>query len=78
MCRQVTVGLRHAALVTHSGEVYTWGNGAGGKLGLGHAVDACAPQRVHTLWGQRIKSIVAGGKALITLHLLSGRFILPE
>ncbi|BDA49523.1 probable E3 ubiquitin-protein ligase HERC2 at N-terminal half [Coccomyxa sp. Obi] len=57
---QVAVGLRHAALVTRSGEAYTWGSGAGGRLGLGHAVDACAPQRVHTLWGQRIESITAG------------------
>ncbi len=64
MCRQVAVGLRHAALVTRSGEVYTWGNGAGGKLGLGHATDACAPQRVDTLWGQRIRSVVASGEAL--------------
>ncbi len=53
--------MRLAALVTRSGEAYTWGSGAGGRLGLGHAVDACAPQRVHTLWGLRINSITAGG-----------------
>ncbi|CAL8464600.1 g4135 [Coccomyxa elongata] len=57
---QVAVGVRHAALVTRSGEAYTWGSGAGGRLGLGHSVDACAPQRLHTLWGLRIKSITAG------------------
>lgn len=55
------MGLRHAALVTRSGEAYTWGDGASGKLGLGHAVGACSPQRVHMLWGQHIKSIIAGG-----------------
>jgi alpha-tubulin suppressor-like RCC1 family protein len=60
---QVTVGLRHAALLTRSGEAYTWGSGSGGKLGLGHSVDACSPQRVHTLWGQRVRSIVAGGQS---------------
>ena len=58
---QVAVGLRHAALVTRSGEVYAWGDGAGGKLGLGHAADVPCPQRVHTLWGQPVKHIAAGG-----------------
>ena len=50
-------------LVTRGGELFTWGSGQGGKLGLGHTMDACAPQRVHTLWGQSIKHVAAGGTA---------------
>ena len=55
------MGLRHAALMTQGGEVYAWGDGAGGKLGLGHAMDVASPQRVHTLWGQPVKHIAASG-----------------
>lgn len=59
---QVSVGARHAALVTRSGEVYAWGDSTGGKLGLGHALEgAAAPQRVHTLWGQPVKHLACSG-----------------
>ena len=30
------VGRKHAAVVTATGACYTWGEGRGGKLGLGH------------------------------------------
>ena len=58
---QVAVSLRHAALVTHRGEMYTWGHGAGGKLGLGNHQNADAPQRVYTLWGKSVKRVSCGG-----------------
>ena len=51
-------------LVTRGGELFTWGSGHGGKLGLGHMMDAHSPQRVHTLWGQSIKHVAAGGTDL--------------
>jgi hypothetical protein len=39
-------GAQHAALLTRGGEVYTWGSGAGGKLGHGTSAGAAAPQQV--------------------------------
>jgi hypothetical protein len=39
-------GRRHGALVTAAGALYTFGEGRGGKLGLGHSGDAPAPARV--------------------------------
>ncbi len=60
-CAQASVGRQHAVLVTRGGELFTWGSGHGGKLGLGHMMDAPSPQRVHTLWGQSIKHVAAGG-----------------
>lgn len=51
-------------LVTRGGELFTWGSGHSGKLGLGHMMDAHSPQRVHTLWGQSIKHVAAGGRGL--------------
>ena len=55
------MGRQHAVLVTRGGELFTWGSGQGGKLGLGHMMDARSPQRVNTLWGQSIKHVAAGG-----------------
>ena len=54
--------MHHAALLTHGGELYTWGSGAGGKLGHGNNQDAASPQRVHTLWGKSVQCIECGGE----------------
>ncbi len=59
---QVAVGATHAGLLTKGGEMYTWGDGAGGKLVLGHLVAAAVPQRVHTLWGQPVRHIAVSGE----------------
>ena len=45
------------------------GEGAGGKLGQGHAVDSLTPQAVHTLWGRPVAHVAAGGESAC-----SGRF----
>lgn len=70
---QVAVGVRHAALVTRSGEVYAWGDSAGGRLGLGRALEGSAPpQRVHMLWGQPVKRLACSGAPLrLSFCLLS-------
>ncbi len=51
------MGLRHAALVTYTGDLYTWGEGRGGKLGHGHQADVMQPTRVVGLWGRRVTSV---------------------
>ena len=48
-------------MLTSGGEVYAWGCGNGGRLGLGHSLDAYAPQRLHTLWEQPVKHLAACG-----------------
>ena len=58
---QVAAGPAHAVMLTMGGEVYAWGNGGGGRLGLGHANDAPTPERIHTLWGQPVKHLAACG-----------------
>ncbi len=69
--RQVAVSLRHAALVTHRGEMYTWGHGTGGKLGLGNHQNADSPQRVYTLWGKSVKRVSCGGQPCTALPCLA-------
>lgn len=44
--------------------MYTWGDGSGGKLGLGHHDEAESPQRLHTLWGQPVRHIAVSGAEL--------------
>ncbi len=61
------MSLRHAALVTHRGEMYTWGHGTGAKLGLGNHQNADSPQRVYTLWGKSVKRVSCGGHFSTTI-----------
>ncbi|KAF3783410.1 putative E3 ubiquitin-protein ligase [Nymphaea thermarum] len=42
----VSCGGRHAALVTRQGEVFTWGEESGGRLGHGVGMDSSQPQLV--------------------------------
>lgn len=42
----IALGRRHAAIISASGALYVLGEGKGGKLGLGHGIDAPAPTRV--------------------------------
>ena len=57
------MGQSHAALLTHGGELYTWGSGVGARLGHGHAAAAPTPQRVHTLWGAAAAAVKCGDSA---------------
>lgn len=43
---QVTCGWNHSMCLTSTGEVYAWGNGSDGKLGLGDELDRSTPSLV--------------------------------
>ncbi|OIV89613.1 hypothetical protein TanjilG_15808 [Lupinus angustifolius] len=43
---QIACGVRHIAVVTRQGEVFTWGEESGGRLGHGTDRDFCSPQLV--------------------------------
>ncbi|KAJ0976529.1 hypothetical protein J5N97_012003 [Dioscorea zingiberensis] len=45
----VACGVRHAALVTRQGEVFTWGEESGGRLGHGAGTDVIRPRLVEYL-----------------------------
>ena len=42
----VSCGNEHVVVVGGNGDVYAWGRGAGGRLGLGNEDDHCHPQKV--------------------------------
>ncbi|KZV58213.1 hypothetical protein F511_03898, partial [Dorcoceras hygrometricum] len=45
----IACGVRHAALVTRQGEVFTWGEESGGRLGHGVGKDVTQPRLVESL-----------------------------
>jgi len=57
---QVSAGPYHTAAVTKTGELYTWGDGFGGKLGHGSHDTCLSPKRVEQLVGHRVVNVAAG------------------
>ncbi|CAA7020165.1 unnamed protein product [Microthlaspi erraticum] len=55
--QSVSLGAKHAALVTRQGEVFCWGNGESGKLGLKVNIDIDHPKRVESLEGVLVGSV---------------------
>ncbi|XP_058179694.1 PH, RCC1 and FYVE domains-containing protein 1 [Rhododendron vialii] len=57
---KVSLGTKHAALVTKQGEVFCWGDGSSGRLGNKIDMDVTRPKIVESLSAVRIKSVVCG------------------
>ncbi|KAK9073107.1 hypothetical protein SSX86_007430 [Deinandra increscens subsp. villosa] len=56
----VGCGVRHAALVTKQGELFTWGEESGGWLGHGVKKDVTQPHLVESLSVSNISSVACG------------------
>ncbi|KAG1327941.1 PH, RCC1 and FYVE domains-containing protein 1 [Cocos nucifera] len=56
----VACGVRHAALVTRQGEVFTWGEESGGRLGHGVQTDIIHPRLVESLSSCNIDFVACG------------------
>ncbi|XP_050371988.1 PH, RCC1 and FYVE domains-containing protein 1-like [Argentina anserina] len=57
---QIACGVRHIALVTRQGEVFTWGEESGGRLGHGIDRDFSRPRLVEFLALHTIENIACG------------------
>ncbi|ESQ56170.1 hypothetical protein EUTSA_v10026933mg, partial [Eutrema salsugineum] len=57
---QIACGVRHIALVTRQGEVFTWGEEAGGRLGHGIQVDVSRPKLVEFLALTNVDFVACG------------------
>ncbi|XP_027345845.1 PH, RCC1 and FYVE domains-containing protein 1-like [Abrus precatorius] len=53
-------GYRHAVLVTKQGEIFSWGEESGGRLGHGVEVDVFHPKLIDTLSGMNIELVACG------------------
>ncbi|CAD5162820.1 unnamed protein product [Musa acuminata subsp. malaccensis] len=58
--QNVSCGGRHAALVTKQGEIYTWGEESGGRLGHGVKTDVSQPRLVDALVNMNIELVACG------------------
>ncbi|KAK6256113.1 hypothetical protein SCA6_017418 [Theobroma cacao] len=58
--QRISLGARHAALVTKQGEVFCWGDGNGGRLGHKINMDISHPKLVESLSGVAVKAVACG------------------
>ncbi|XP_020589860.1 uncharacterized protein LOC110031136 isoform X2 [Phalaenopsis equestris] len=58
--KEVACGSYHVAVLTSRSEVYTWGKGANGRLGLGDLEDRAMPTIVDALKDRQVKHIACG------------------
>ncbi|CAA3029559.1 PH, RCC1 and FYVE domains-containing 1-like isoform X1 [Olea europaea subsp. europaea] len=68
--REISSGSYHIAALTSTGNVYTWGKGEHGQLGLGDIKDRNSPTLVEALRGRQVEHILCGpsSTAAICLH----------
>ena len=55
--RDIACGSSHSAAITSSGELYCWGLGEYGRLGLGDTSTQLKPKLVKALFGQRVVQV---------------------
>ncbi|XP_039173085.1 PH, RCC1 and FYVE domains-containing protein 1 isoform X2 [Eucalyptus grandis] len=56
----IACGYRHAVLVTRQGEIFSWGEELGGRLGHGIESDISHPKLIDSLSGMTIESVACG------------------
>lgn len=56
----IACGNRHAVLLTKRGEVFSWGEEAGGRLGHGIEADISQPTLIDTLSGMNVEMVACG------------------
>lgn len=67
---EIACGAYHVVVLTSKNEVYTWGKGANGRLGLGDVEDRKTPTIVESLKDRHVKYITCGSNytAAICVH----------
>ncbi|KAL0560552.1 hypothetical protein IC582_000957 [Cucumis melo] len=58
--QHIACGVRHSAIVTRQGEVFTWGEETGGRLGLGMGKDVTQPRLVEALAATTVDLVACG------------------
>uniref|UniRef100_A0A1J3IEE8 Ultraviolet-B receptor UVR8 n=1 Tax=Noccaea caerulescens TaxID=107243 RepID=A0A1J3IEE8_NOCCA len=56
----ISCGVKHAALVSKQGEVFTWGEESGGRLGHGMGKDVTGPQLIESLAVSSVDFVACG------------------
>ncbi|KAG7229828.1 hypothetical protein INR49_012477 [Caranx melampygus] len=73
--RQVACGSQHSVALTRDGQVYTWGQGSRGQLGLGKTkTGKNSPQHLQCLSVTPLVKIAAGGEQSFAVSVSGGVF----
>ncbi|KAL9233360.1 hypothetical protein vseg_008375 [Gypsophila vaccaria] len=65
--KMVAAGAEHSAAVTEAGELYGWGWGRYGNLGLGDRKDRLVPEKVSPIAGIKMTLVACGWRHTITV-----------
>ncbi|KAL5983207.1 hypothetical protein ACLOJK_017291 [Asimina triloba] len=70
LVKEISSGSYHVAVLTAKGNVYTWGMGSNGRLGLGDIEDRNSPSLVEALKDRQVLGVACGSSftAAICLH----------
>ncbi|KAA8540950.1 hypothetical protein F0562_024912 [Nyssa sinensis] len=58
--QKIACGSKHAVLVNKQGEIFSWGEESGGRLGHGVEADVSNPKHIKALSGLNIESVACG------------------
>uniref|UniRef100_J3LDS2 RCC1-like domain-containing protein n=1 Tax=Oryza brachyantha TaxID=4533 RepID=J3LDS2_ORYBR len=65
--KMIAAGAEHTAAVTEDGDLYGWGWGRYGNLGLGDRDDRLIPEKVSSVEGQKMVLVACGWRHTITV-----------
>uniref|UniRef100_A0A0D9VH12 RCC1-like domain-containing protein n=1 Tax=Leersia perrieri TaxID=77586 RepID=A0A0D9VH12_9ORYZ len=65
--KMIAAGAEHTAAVTEDGDLYGWGWGRYGNLGLGDRNDRLIPEKVSSLKGEKMVLVACGWRHTITV-----------
>ncbi|XP_022841811.1 ultraviolet-B receptor UVR8-like [Olea europaea var. sylvestris] len=65
--KMITAGAEHTAAVTEDGELYGWGWGRYGNLGLGDRIDRLIPEKVSSVEHEKIILVACGWRHTISV-----------
>ncbi|KAF7009254.1 hypothetical protein CFC21_023819 [Triticum aestivum] len=65
--KMIAAGAEHTAAVTEDGEIYGWGWGRYGNLGLGDRNDRFVPEKVSSVEGEKMVLVACGWRHTITV-----------
>ncbi|KAK3035268.1 hypothetical protein RJ639_034705 [Escallonia herrerae] len=72
--KMVAAGAEHTAAVTIGGELYGWGWGRYGNLGLGDRNDRLVPEEVSTVDGEKMVLVACGWRHTISVSSSGGLY----
>ncbi|GAB4855716.1 Ultraviolet-B receptor uvr8 [Ancistrocladus abbreviatus] len=72
--KMVAAGAEHSVAVTEDGQIYGWGWGRYGNLGLGDRDDRLVPQRVSSVNGEKMILVACGWRHTISVTTSGGLY----